>query len=125
MGEYQRKLAARQRLKRTLTPLEQVAIIGGVPTRRMAAIPAEKLIADGKAAAEKALLKGKFDGNCNRTACQTPLVRRGIRNNWWNYGTRAYYCQHCALLINEWPVQRGERPLCVAVTEPVGADKAR
>ena len=58
--------------------------------------------------------KGLFDGNCNRTACQEPI--KG--NNWWNIGTRAYYCQRCAYLINEWPAQRGEALICFAVQEP-------
>jgi hypothetical protein len=115
MGEYQRKLAARQRLARTLTASERAAIIGGVPTRSLASVPASVLIEQGRAAAEKAALKGKFDGNCNRTACQTPI--RGL--NWWNVGTRAYYCQRCADLINEWPAQRGEALICFAVEEPV------
>jgi len=38
-------------------------------------------------------LKGVKDGNCNRTACQAPNAI------WWNTGTRAYYCHHCAITI--------------------------
>lgn len=119
MGEYQRKFAARQRLARVLTPTEGVLALGGVKTRDLQfpndplvqrAIPAAVLIANG----ERAARKGKFDGNCNRTACQEPI--KG--NNWWNVGTRAYYCQRCAHLINEWPAQRGEALICFAVTEP-------
>ena len=39
-------------------------------------------------------LKGKFDGNCNRRACQAPGA------TWWNPNTRAYYCHDCASKIN-------------------------
>lgn len=41
--------------------------------------------------------KGHFDGSCNRTACQRPLAG----NNWFNRWTIAYYCQSCALKIND------------------------
>lgn len=43
-------------------------------------------------------LKGKREGNCNRTACQRPLLKG---RTWFNRVTRAYYCQHCAFLIND------------------------
>ncbi len=38
--------------------------------------------------------KGRFGGLCNRSAC--------LRHEayWWNRGSRAYYCQDCAHLIN-------------------------
>jgi hypothetical protein len=41
-------------------------------------------------------LKGKLNGNCNRTACQTPLnvvFHNAVMN--------AFYCPRCARLINE------------------------
>jgi hypothetical protein len=55
-------------------------------------------------------LKGKFGGNCNRTACQVPGA------DWWNPNTNAYYCCDCAVLINrniplvhsEWRLVRKE-----------------
>ena len=40
--------------------------------------------------------KGKKNGNCNRTACQSPE-----NVTWFNSGTREYYCYVCAQLINE------------------------
>ncbi len=40
------------------------------------------------------LIKGEFNGLCNRSACQQPPA------TWWNPNTRAYYCGYCALLIN-------------------------
>lgn len=44
--------------------------------------------------------KGEFNGSCNRTCCQRTLMdTRG--GNWWNKATRAYYCQGCAIRINE------------------------
>jgi hypothetical protein len=38
-------------------------------------------------------LKGIEGGNCNRTACQSPFAI------WYNESTRAFYCRHCAILI--------------------------
>lgn len=114
MGEFKRKLEARRRLARTLTPGERVAFIGGMPTRQVTAIPAAKLIEAGRAAAAKALLKGKFDGNCNRTACQEPIMGA----NFFNTSTRAYYCGGCADLINEWDLKRGRPMICVPVEDP-------
>jgi hypothetical protein len=78
-------------------------------------LPEEMTAATRRAAEEKAALKGRFDGNCNRTACQEPIKGR----NWWNDGTRAYYCTRCAHLINDWPRHRGEPLICRHVTEPV------
>ncbi len=46
-------------------------------------------------------LKGKFNGNCNRTACQAPGA------TWYNIATQAYYCGPCASLIN-WPGGRAD-----------------
>jgi hypothetical protein len=39
-------------------------------------------------------LKGKKNGNCNRTSCQKPGA------TWFNHSTRAFYCQPCAFLLN-------------------------
>jgi hypothetical protein len=39
-------------------------------------------------------MKGEYQGNCNRTACQKPGAV------WYNHSTRAYYCTACAHLIN-------------------------
>jgi hypothetical protein len=39
-------------------------------------------------------MKGLFNGNCNRTACQKPEA------TWYNHSTKAYYCAECANLIN-------------------------
>ena len=39
--------------------------------------------------------KGKYGGLCNRSAC---LAHNAF---WWNRGSRAYYCQDCAYLINK------------------------
>jgi hypothetical protein len=61
--------------------------------------------------------KGKFDGNCNRTACQKPI--KG--NNWWNSSTRAYYCEHCAngyQMINHWSRKDDGIVICTKVTDP-------
>ena len=47
---------------------------------------------------------------CNRTACQ----KRGA--NWWNVGTRAWYCFSCAQLINNGLPE--EEPLCFRPFNP-------
>lgn len=49
--------------------------------------------------------KGQKDGSCNRAACQKPGA------TWFNRGTYAYYCAHCASLINGHQ-DKGEEPLC-------------
>lgn len=62
-------------------------------------------------------LKGKFDGNCNRTACQKPI--KG--NNWFNTSTRAYYCEHCSEgyhMINWWAKRDDGIVICIKVTDP-------
>lgn len=38
--------------------------------------------------------KGEHNGSCNRTACQAPGA------NYYNHSTRKYYCEPCAILIN-------------------------
>ena len=40
-------------------------------------------------------LKGKYLGNCNRTACQKPGAV------FYNHSTREHYCPKCARLIND------------------------
>lgn len=40
------------------------------------------------------LLKGKRNGNCNRTACQAPGAF------WWNRGSHSWYCTDCALMLS-------------------------
>lgn len=40
-------------------------------------------------------LKGVFNGNCNREACQSPGA------TFYNFSTERYYCQSCARLIND------------------------
>lgn len=42
-------------------------------------------------------MKGSYDENCNRTACQTDK-----RVYFYNKAMDAYYCLHCAELIAEW-----------------------
>jgi len=38
--------------------------------------------------------KGKMNGSCNRFACQAPGA------TWYNHSTERYYCERCALDIN-------------------------
>ena len=42
------------------------------------------------------LVKGETA--CNRSACQEPLT---VGQRYWNNGTNAFYCKHCAFRINE------------------------
>lgn len=44
---------------------------------------------------ENKSMKGKFGGNCNRTSCQKPGA------TWFNHSTLMYYCEECAILIND------------------------
>lgn len=46
-------------------------------------------------------LKGKKDGNCNRSACQEPGAY------FYNTATRAYYCIACARDIRRWGLMDG------------------
>lgn len=57
-------------------------------------------------------LKGQFDGNCNRTACQASIQGR----NYWNSSTRAYYCGTCARDINYWSNRDEGIIICTAVS---------
>lgn len=49
---------------------------------------------------EKQPSKGKLGGCCNVTACQ--IEGKAF---FWNYGTRAYYCYHCASDIHQTEMQ--------------------
>jgi hypothetical protein len=40
-------------------------------------------------------MKGIKNGNCNRTACQSPK-----NVEWYNHSTRKYYCSKCANILN-------------------------
>jgi hypothetical protein len=39
--------------------------------------------------------KGHYGGSCNVTACQLPNSAV-----WFNHGTRKYYCETCAYVLN-------------------------
>lgn len=48
------------------------------------------------------ILPGKGTHRCNRTACQVSLWRRiGKFKGCWNEMTHAWYCGHCARMIDE------------------------
>lgn len=59
--------------------------------------------------------KGHFDGACNRRACQRPITG----NSWFNRFTSAYYCESCALRINEENPGDADAPACRRVTKAV------
>lgn len=50
----------------------------------------------------QAMLKGKFNGNCNVTSCQKPHAV------WFNHSTRAYYCEACAYEIGSFAKRTGD-----------------
>lgn len=58
--------------------------------------------------------KGIKGGRCNLTACQTPDEPA----EWYNHGSRAYYCEGCAKMLNEDPFNKRDaqemfgHPLC-------------
>lgn len=39
--------------------------------------------------------KGKFNGRCNITRCETDLPA-----TWYNHSTRLFYCRFCASRLN-------------------------
>lgn len=102
MGHYTDNL--RKRLRNPLPP-EVVAMIA-----RQA-----RSIATSSDIAATTPLKGQFDGNCNRTACQTLIAGA----NFWNTSTRAYYCGQCARDINHWSRRDDNQIICLPVTDPV------
>jgi len=42
--------------------------------------------------------KGKINGICNMSSCQT-----GDKATWYNHGSYAYYCKSCAKRLNSDP----------------------
>jgi hypothetical protein len=73
--------------------------------------PNETVVARDPDADRRAALKGKFDGNCNRTACQVPILGK----NWFNTSTLAYYCTACARLLNRESMRFEAIDICVPV----------
>jgi len=52
--------------------------------------------------------KGLLGGHCNRTACLAPDA------TWWNRITNAYYCQACAIMLNDVAIRLdGQEPYCL------------
>jgi hypothetical protein len=49
--------------------------------------------------------KGKFDGECRRTACRVVGAR------WWSSVEHAYYCGPCAKEIMRWSGLVGVAPM--------------
>jgi hypothetical protein len=55
--------------------------------------------------------KGKRGGRCNITACQ----RKGAY--WYNQVMKAYYCEDCAVDINDHPIQQNDGPWRICVLD--------
>lgn len=53
----------------------------------------------------RAQSKGKFDGECRRTACRVVGAR------WWSSVEHAYYCGSCAKEIMQWSGLVGVAPM--------------
>lgn len=62
-------------------------------------------------------LKGHWNGDCNRTACNKSPA------SYYNHSTQKYYCKECALMINEHNRADAHRlyghDLCLHVNKPV------
>ncbi len=43
-------------------------------------------------------MKGEKNGNCNITSCQSTE-----NVEWFNHSTRKYYCENCAIRLNNDP----------------------
>ncbi len=84
MGDYSRRLELRLNGAKS----------GGAP-RRSARMPESPVIKQKPG-------KGVRGENCNRTACQGPGA------TWYNFGSLAWYCRHCADLINRESRRMGE-----------------
>lgn len=69
-------------------------------------------------------LKGRKGKNCNRTHCQKPGAV------WYNHGSLAWYCGHCARDLNEDRFNKREaqetwgHPLCTLDPEAVAIHEA-
>lgn len=55
--------------------------------------------------------KGKLNGDCNITQCQSPNAIM------WNKGTKAWYCEKCARDINRSSYGSEFHPLCITEEE--------
>lgn len=56
--------------------------------------------------------KGKADGSCNRTACQSPLAEEfehQFMDGNFTGGPRLHYCEKCAADFDKWDHQSGDR----------------
>jgi rubredoxin len=51
-------------------------------------------------------LKGKHNGNCNRTACQRPGA------TWYNPIMDSYYCPPCGMRLNDSLAEFGPSKMC-------------
>lgn len=45
--------------------------------------------------------KGTFGGTCNMSSCKS-----GEQATWYNHGSYAYYCSHCAHRLNADPYNK-------------------
>jgi len=61
--------------------------------------------------------KGKWNGSCNRSACQRPGA------TWFNTSTRAYYCEPCARDISRFAKRADGFHICFPTTGDEYADR--
>ena len=47
--------------------------------------------------------KGELNGTCNMSSCKT-----GLKADWYNHGSYAFYCSVCAARLNADPHNRYE-----------------
>lgn len=55
--------------------------------------------------------KGKFNGSCNRRACQQPDA------TWINHGNNLFYCGPCGVELNRWNRDWKGGPMCEDVAK--------
>ena len=94
MGD-QHNRGEKKEIKTQKTYLTMAAIFGGATGGSMSSMikkAAHQLSEDETPDPE---LKGKYEGNCNRTACQRPGAV------WYNHSTREHYCSSCASTLNK------------------------
>lgn len=95
MGDQHNK-GEKKKIKTQRTFLTMTAMLGGGYGGSMSSMikkAAQQLSEDESTPDPE--LKGKYGGNCNRTACQKPGAV------WYNHSTREHYCSSCASTLNE------------------------
>jgi len=95
------KIAERFRIK-TIKPLQCTVSVPYVNTISGAAMESKWMAELDRFKERELESKGKQNGKCNVTACNS-----GLPATWYNKIMDAYYCPDCAKLINWSPLEDG------------------